>query len=181
MSGKRILIAIFIFAFIAPFAVGQEKGADTLQLNPLHVCCNNGAEGLRCGDPSGIKPPESNCVDVTHTVRECVDLTAGLRGRNVCSTTFVGARYCSEVDNIGSYPRYYYHLPIKVNPASLTFTAQYGGSNPSSQAFLILNGVSDIDYTLHWNTSGGANWLSLSPASGTVSGTDGAWVNVSVN
>jgi len=180
MSGKQILIGIFIFAFIAPFAAGQEKGADTLQLNPLYVCCNNGATGFWCGESTGIKLPESNCQDVTHTVRKCVDLTGDLQGEYVCGNTFVGARYCSEVRN-SSYPRYYAWTPIQVNPASLTFTAQYGGSNPPAQPFLILNGVSDIDYTLHWSASEGANWLSLSPTSGTVSGTNGVWVTANVN
>jgi hypothetical protein len=93
---------------------------------------------------------------------------------------FIGARYCSEGVRYG-YPRYYYHAPIQVELDSLSFTAQYGSSNPPSQAFLILNGVWDIDYTLHWNTSEGADWLSLSPTSGTVSGTNGVWVNASVN
>ncbi|MGC9091707.1 MAG: hypothetical protein ACP5JH_00450 [Bacteroidota bacterium] len=86
--------------------------------------------------------PEYGCKDINHPVRECVESTGGMY--HPCGY-FVGARYCSETVKYG-YPRYYYHLPIKVNPASLTFTAQYGGSNPSSQAFLILNGVSDLPF-----------------------------------
>jgi len=121
-----------------------------------------------------LKP---SCNEVTLYVRDCVDAT---RDGRLCGG--IGSHYCSEVDNNGSYPRYYaVWEPIEVSPASLTFTAQYGSSNPPSQAFLILNGVSDIDYTLHWNTSEGADWLSLSPTSGTVSGTEGVWVNVTVD
>ena len=145
-------------------------------VTPRAICCDNGYEGVYCNSLSGmhLKP---SCNEITLYVRDCVDAT---RDGRLCGG--IGSHYCSEVDNSGGYPRYYaVWEPIQVNPTSLAFTAQYGGSNPSPQMFLIRNGVSSIDYTLHWNASEEANWLSLSPTSGTVSGTNGVWVTANVN
>jgi len=63
---------------------------------------------------------------------------------------------------------------IGYSPTSFSFTATQGGSNPSSQSLSITNTGGG---TLNWTVSNNANWLSLSPISGTNSGT----VTISVN
>jgi hypothetical protein len=65
-------------------------------------------------------------------------------------------------------------LTIGYSPTSFTFTATQGGSNPPSQSLSIWNAEGG---TLNWSVSDNATWLSLSPTSGTNSGT----VTVSVN
>ncbi|MGC8898605.1 MAG: hypothetical protein ACP5ON_10300, partial [Bacteroidota bacterium] len=192
MRVAEIFISLIISAFVLSVASSQEKSAGTARATSIDPCCDSGQlDGFFCDDTTVTilvrDPGTGECRDRKITLRECVEVT-GDRLTQPCSGpvdadcgVFTGVRYCSDIKQQNGYPRYYAWTPIKVEPSSLTFTAQYGGSNPSSQAFLILNGVSCIDYTLHWNTSEGANWLSLSPTSGTVSGTDGAWVNASVN
>jgi hypothetical protein len=63
---------------------------------------------------------------------------------------------------------------IGYNPLSFSFTATQGGSNPPNQTLSISNTGGG---TLNWTVSDNADWLSLSPTSGTDSGT----VTVSVN
>ena len=57
---------------------------------------------------------------------------------------------------------------IGLNPTSLSFTAQQGGSNPAPKTVSISNTGGG---TLTWSASDGTGWLSLSPASGTGNGT----------
>jgi len=126
------------FASVPRLLLCQPKDSTSV-LAPQSICCDNGYEGIYCNSQSSmhLKP---SCNEVTLYVRDCVDAT---RDGRLCGG--VGSHYCSEVDNNGSYPRYYaVWEPIEVSPASLTFTAQYGSSNPPSQGFLILNGVSDV-------------------------------------
>lgn len=56
---------------------------------------------------------------------------------------------------------------IGTSPTSLSFTAQQGGSNPSTQTLNISNTGGG---TLSWSASDSMAWLSLSPASGTGAG-----------
>jgi hypothetical protein len=63
---------------------------------------------------------------------------------------------------------------IGVNPASLSFSATVGGSNPPNQTVSITNTGAG---TLNWSASDNATWLSVSPASGTAPST----LTVSVN
>lgn len=63
---------------------------------------------------------------------------------------------------------------IGYSPASFSFTATQGGSNPQDKSLSIWNAGSG---TLSWSVSDDATWLSLSPVSGTNSGN----VTVSVN
>ncbi|HEX5647291.1 MAG TPA: fibronectin type III domain-containing protein [Nitrospira sp.] len=64
---------------------------------------------------------------------------------------------------------------ISLNVPSLTFTGTSGGSNPSAQSFTISNTGTG---TLTWTAGDDAAWLSLSPASGTNTGTVAAAVNL---
>ncbi len=57
---------------------------------------------------------------------------------------------------------------IGASPASLSFTAQQGGSNPTAQTLNISNTGSGA---LTWTASDSAAWLALSPASGINNGT----------
>ena len=57
---------------------------------------------------------------------------------------------------------------IGASPASLSFTAQQGGSNPANQTVTIRNAGGG---TLSWTASDNAAWLTLSPASGSGNGT----------
>ena len=57
---------------------------------------------------------------------------------------------------------------IRVSPASLSFTATQGGSNPAAQTLSISNTGGG---TLTWSASDNAAWLTLSPSTGTGNGT----------
>jgi hypothetical protein len=63
---------------------------------------------------------------------------------------------------------------IGLNPISLTFTASAGGANPAAQAFSIANTGGG---TLSWSASDNAPWLTISPASGSGTGTATVAVN----
>src|SRR5262249_5404866 len=65
---------------------------------------------------------------------------------------------------------------IGVSPASLSFTATAGGSNPANQTINITNTGGG---TLNFTASDDAPWLTVSPASGTAPSTLTASVNVS--
>jgi hypothetical protein len=68
---------------------------------------------------------------------------------------------------------------ISFSPASLSFSAAQGGSNPANKALEISNSGVDI---LNWTLSDDADWLSQNPTSGSSSGTDDTTVvTVSVN
>lgn len=64
---------------------------------------------------------------------------------------------------------------ISLNVPSLTFTGTSGASNPSAQSFTISNTGTG---TLAWTAGDNAAWLSLSPASGTNTGTVAAAVTL---
>jgi len=68
---------------------------------------------------------------------------------------------------------------IALNPPSLTFNAAVGGTNPATQAVTITNSGGG---TLTWTTSvtSGA-WLSVSPGSGSTSGTAASPLTIGVN
>jgi len=66
---------------------------------------------------------------------------------------------------------------IGQSPASLTFVAQQGGSQPSVQTFNITNKGKG---TLTWTVSEATGWLSLTPASGTTT-TETDVIAVTVN
>ena len=65
---------------------------------------------------------------------------------------------------------------IGFNPPSFTFNATQGGSNPADQTLNISNTGGG---TLNWSLSDDASWLTLSPASGTNSGSPSLSVNIS--
>ncbi len=65
---------------------------------------------------------------------------------------------------------------IGYSPASLSFTATQGGTNPSNQTISITNTGTG---TLSWSVSDNATWLTLSPTSGTGNGSVTASVNLS--
>jgi hypothetical protein len=64
---------------------------------------------------------------------------------------------------------------IGFSPTSLTFTGTVGGTNPAAKPISISNSGGG---TLPWTASDNAAWLTLSPASGTNSGTVTASVNM---
>ncbi len=63
---------------------------------------------------------------------------------------------------------------IGLSPTTVTFGATQGGANPANQSLTISNTGTG---TLNWTVSDNANWLTLSPSSGTGNGT----VTMSVN
>lgn len=64
---------------------------------------------------------------------------------------------------------------IGLSLSSLTYTGTAGGTNPTSQSFTISNTGGG---TLTWSASDSAAWLTLSPASGTNTGTVAAGINL---
>ncbi len=65
---------------------------------------------------------------------------------------------------------------IGLSATTLSFSAVQGGGNPANKTISISNSGSG---TLNWTATGNAGWLSLSPASGTGSGTISVAVNIS--
>lgn len=65
---------------------------------------------------------------------------------------------------------------LGLSPSSLTFSGTVGGANPAGKPLTITNTGSS---TLTWTASDNAAWLTVSPASGTSSGTIAASVNLS--
>ena len=64
---------------------------------------------------------------------------------------------------------------IGISASSLTFGGTAGGANPAAQSFTISNTGAG---TLTWTASDNAAWLTLSPATGTNTGTVSASVNL---
>ena len=64
---------------------------------------------------------------------------------------------------------------IRLSLASLTYTGTAGGTNPANQSFTISNAGGG---TLTWSAGDTAAWLTLSPATGTNTGTVTAAVNL---
>jgi hypothetical protein len=178
----QTLICFAIFVFVLMNAQAQHQQSGQSPLNPLFPCCDIGAaEGLSCGGWSSHMDPNYSCVDHSITIRTCIDAT---RDHSFCLSWHTGCRYCSESVPNG-YPRYYaLYQPIGVSPGSLSFSATYGGSNPPPQTLSISNNpwiVFGLDYTLNWSASKNQNWLTVSPTSGTVSGSTPTTVTASVN
>jgi len=69
---------------------------------------------------------------------------------------------------------------ISLSKSSLSFSAVYGGSNPSNQTFTVTNN-GESGSTLSWQASDNMSWLSLSPTSGSLSYGDSENVTVSVD
>ncbi|WP_423225952.1 BACON domain-containing protein [Candidatus Amarolinea aalborgensis] len=69
---------------------------------------------------------------------------------------------------------------LDVTPASLSFTADYGGGAPASQAVTIRNSANTGSFNWTAVAQGNPSWLSLSPSSGSA-GPSGAALNVTVN
>lgn len=65
---------------------------------------------------------------------------------------------------------------IGLSATALSFSAVQGGSNPANKTISVSNSGSG---TLNWTATENANWLSLSPASGTGAGTISVAVNTS--
>ena len=65
---------------------------------------------------------------------------------------------------------------IGLSPGSLSFSGTVGGANPSAQPITVSNTGGG---TLSWSASDNANWLTLSPPTGTNAGTINASVNLS--
>jgi hypothetical protein len=65
---------------------------------------------------------------------------------------------------------------IGFSPSSFTFNATQGGSNPANQTLNIYNSGSGA---LSWSLSDDASWLTLSPTSGTDTGSPSLSVNIS--
>lgn len=66
---------------------------------------------------------------------------------------------------------------LAVNPASLSFSFQQGGTAPPAQKFAVTSTGGTLNFSVSAATASGGAWLSVSPSSGTTS----AEVSVSVN
>lgn len=67
---------------------------------------------------------------------------------------------------------------IAASPSTLTFSSTAGGAHPASQSFGLTNsGTATLNYTIATN----ANWIAVSPVSGTLAAGAGQQVTVSIN
>ncbi len=70
---------------------------------------------------------------------------------------------------------------LTLAPASLTFTAQTGGTAPAAQNIALTSTGVALPFTAAAATTSGGNWLSVSPTSGTSTATGGAATNLAVS
>ena len=71
---------------------------------------------------------------------------------------------------------------LAVNPGSLTFSFSQGSTSGATQSIVISNnGSSSQSFTASGTANSGGNWLSISPAAGTVGPVSTSSVTVSVN
>jgi uncharacterized protein (TIGR03437 family) len=74
-------------------------------------------------------------------------------------------------------------ISVTVQPTSLSFAGQAGGSNPASQSLSVASSAGsgnpvNLSFTASASTTSGGSWLSVAPASGTTNSTS---LSVSVN
>jgi hypothetical protein len=136
--------------------------------SPLSSLPNvSGQPGNRCSICHGVSGPPLNPYGSAF-------LGAGLNfvGIQGVDSDGDGATNIVEI-NAGTFPGDINSTPpasptIGASPTSFTFTATVGGANPATQNLTISNTGGG---TLNWAVTDDAPWLSLSPASGTDTGT----------
>ncbi len=65
---------------------------------------------------------------------------------------------------------------LTVNPTSLSFSAQTGGSNPSSQLFTLSSG--SVETRIPWRAAATSSWLTITPSSGLTPGSPAVGVSI---
>ncbi len=134
------------------------EGASWLSLSPT--------SGTSTGEPDDV----TVSVNIAGLAADTFHATITVTG----ATPATGSPQTTAVELVVAPP-----APVLVrSPATMTFNAVEGGSNPETQTLSISNGGGG---TLSWSVSDGASWLSLSPTSGTSTGeTDHVTVSVNI-
>jgi hypothetical protein len=128
----------------------------------------------------GTADPRNNVESVFLPAGTTGSFTVTVRGTNIAGDGVPGNGDTTDQDfalvvyNASSAPPT--QPTIGVSPASLSFTATAGGSNPADQTISITNTGAG---TLNWTATDDASWLTVSPASGTAPSTLTASVNIS--
>ncbi len=67
---------------------------------------------------------------------------------------------------------------LAVNPSALSYTMTEGSSGVPAQKVTVANGITN---SVNWSATKAANWITISPASGTLAGDTGIEANLSIN
>ncbi len=156
---------------------GSDPASQTLQIGnggggTLGWTVSDDAEWLSLSPTGGSSTGESD--NVTLSVN-----TSGLEAGTYAATITIAATAASNSPQTTAVTLTVAEPDPEISrsPANMTFTGVGGGSNPASQTLQIGNGGGG---TLAWTASDDAEWLSLSPASGSSAG-EMDNVTVSVN
>jgi hypothetical protein len=159
---------------------GSNPANQTLQISnggggTLSWSVSDNAAWLSLSPTSGTSTGETDNVTVSVNIS---GLSAGTYNGTITVTgaaPATGSPQTTAVTLVVAVP-----APVLVrSPATMTFNAVQGGSNPANQTLQISNGGGG---TLSWSVSDNAAWLSLSPTSGTSTGeTDNVTVSVNIS
>ncbi|MFP4082230.1 MAG: BACON domain-containing protein [Candidatus Aminicenantes bacterium] len=150
----------------------QEGGANPSSQNirisnsgeqTLNYSISDDANWLDVSPTSGSSQGEEN----THTVS--VDISGLSAGTHNATITITDGNASNSPQTVSVDLDIQAPQPpqISVTPTSLSFSAQEGGANPSSQNIRISNSG---EQTLNYSISDDANWLDVSPTSGSSQG-----------
>jgi hypothetical protein len=117
-----------------------------------------------------LSPPSGSTTNQTSSIAVNVDIT-GLAGNTYTGLITVAIQ--SPTATTQQIPVTLTVTPLSSaigeNPTSLTFVTTQGGANPTPQSINITNIGKG---TLNWSASEAASWLSLTPTSGSTTGTN---------
>ena len=197
---RHLLILIMFLAFIESGAVlAQTSGTPVIGLSPSSLTFNGTAGGANPGNYI-LWISNTGSGTLSWTVSEPVgwlSLTP-LAGTNTgssyvyCNISGLAAgTYTANITvTAAGYPSQTKTVPVTLklsggsttsptigySPTSLSFAGTVGGTNPAGKAISISNTGGG---TLSWTVSDSAGWLSVSPASGTNTGSVTASANLS--
>jgi hypothetical protein len=127
----------------------------------------------------GVADPRNNAESVFLPAGTSGDFTITVRAANIAGDGVPGNADTTDQDfalviynGVSAPPT---QPTIDVNPASLSFTATAGGSNPASQTINVANTGAG---TLDWTATDNAPWLTVSAAGGTAPSTLTASVDI---
>lgn len=133
--------------------------------NSLNYEISDDADWMTVEPASGVSSNQMNehsmVIDKSRLTPQDADFTATITV--TCSEAYNNPQKLSVSFKLTKEPP----PEISVSPATLSFSAQTGGTNPQPQNIVVRNsGQSTLNYTI----SDDADWLGVSPADGTSSG-----------
>ena len=185
------VVAVYFVGTVAPVLVLSQEGLSFSAVeggsNPSTqtLDVSNGGAGTLNWSVSeaepwlSLSPTSGSATTETDGVAVSVDITGLEDGTYTATITAVGEAPANDSPQTTEVTLTVGPPPVLVrSPASISFSAVEGGSNPSTQTLDVSNGGAG---TLDWTVSEAAPWLSLSPASGdATTETDNVAVSVDI-